>query len=32
LSEAVIRPNTTVIAHLKDDKVTSFLISAGSAF
>lgn len=32
LSEAVARPGTTVIAHLKDDKVTSFLISAGSGF
>lgn len=32
VSEAVARPNTTVIAHLKDDKVTSFLISAGSGF
>lgn len=32
ISEAVTRPNTTVIAEMKDDKVIGFLIRAGSRF
>ena len=32
LSEALVRPNTTVYAELKDDKIIGILIRAGSAF
>jgi len=32
LSEALVRPNTTAYAELKDDKIISILIRAGSAF
>lgn len=32
VSEAVVRPNTSVVADLKEDKITGILIRSGSAF